>query len=723
MDDRTTVPDSRFRRVPSAVIPPPPEDRMESARRLLGVARRRWLPFAAIFLIVLGMVVGFTLTRTRLYTATAGMVVNSRELNISEKDKDVLPVLPTSDSAADTEVEILRSTAVAAATVGALDLVHNPIFAQGLAHLPEEARAAAATSILKSNLKITRPGEANVVSIGYTAPDPLLAKTIADQIGRQYLAVKEASRRLAVANVNTGLGSELDDLRGRLEQAEADVARYKAAHNLLSSDGVTLTEQELSLYKQQDAAARATQAEEAARLRIARSQMSRGSTGDDVGAALQSPVIQQLRNQRAEISSKIADLESRYRPDHPELVKARDQLTQVDQDIRAEISRVVSNLEANARIASDRAANARHTSAATSGTLAANNAASVRLNELQRKADGLKDTYQTLLGRRNSIQSQALVGDEDARLFSPALLPLNPSYPNRPLMMMIGALLAAIVAGIVVWLLELFNRGIVSSRDLEAKLGLTNLANLPDTRTIARADERHIAPVDFAVERPLSLYAEALRSIRLAVRSRGLHSGAVTVGITSSRAGEGKSTLAISLARVSALSGSRTLLIDADIRRPAVATAMGVKPTAGLVEVLRGDAALDAALIRDDATGLLILPARAPQLPGGDPFDGVRFDGLMRALADRFDLVIFDAAPALIVADALHLLGQLDHVLMAVAWRNTPRPTALATLRRLRMAGIEPLGAVLTRVDMKALAKSGEAEAEYSLETYGAYQG
>jgi uncharacterized protein involved in exopolysaccharide biosynthesis/Mrp family chromosome partitioning ATPase len=651
------------------------------------------------------------------------MVVNSRELNVAEKDKEVLPGLPTSDSAADTEVEILRSPAVAENAAKALNLVHHPLFAEPLAKLPDAAKSAAAATLLKSDLKVTRPGAANVVTIAYTSADPMLAKAVADEIGRQYLNVKESSRRSAVANVDTGLGSELDSLRGKLEQAEADVARYKAANNLLSSAGITFTETELSLYKQQDAAARATQAEENARLRTARAQLARGSNGDDVGAALQSPVIQQLRTQRSLITTRIADLQSRYRSDHPELIKARDQLADIDRDINAEIHRVVSNLDANARIAADRAANARATAAATNGTLAVNNAASVKLDELQRKADGLKDTYQTLLTRRNSIRSQALVADEDARLFSPALLPLNPSAPNRPLMLAIGVVLAAIAASAATWLIERLDRGLTSSHDVETRLGLPNIANLPDVRSIARRDERHIAPIDFAVERPMSLYPEALRAIRLTLLSgRRLGGRALRVGITSSRPHEGKTTLALSLARASALAGGRTLLVDADVRRPAVAPMFGVEPGPGLINVLQGNVSLDAALIRDPDTGLMILPTQSQAGITHDIFDRDRMDALARVCDEHFDLVIFDVAPSLIVAEALQLLRQLDDVILAVQWRRTPWQTAYANVRRMRALGIEPLGVVLTQVDMKALAKSGEAESDYSLETYESFQ-
>lgn len=699
---------------------PQADDRVDGLRRAMAALRRRWLLASVMFVGVLAVVLMLGFSRTKLFTATANMVVNSRELNVSEKDKDVLPGLPTADNAADTEVQILRSSAVAQGTVRALDLTRNSAFAPALAALPPVRRETAATAMLMTNLKVDRPGQSNVVSIAYTAPDPALAKAVADQVGYQYLNVKERSRRSAVDNVDRGLGDQLAQLRGQLSQAEADVAQYKAQHGLLGTQGSTFTEQELSLYKQQEAASRAALAEASARVGTAEAQLHNGSNGGDVGASLQSPVVQQLRAQRAQLAAAYADMQARYRPNHPDLLKAKDQLDEVDRAISAEIERQVSGLRANLQIARDQEANAAGTVSRTSGTLAAANAATVKLNELQRKADGLRDTYQTLLTRRNSISSQALVADEDARLFSPAAVPLRPVSPNKPLILLIGLGLATIVAAASVWLVEMFDRKLVTSDDVERKLGLSHIANVPEIASLRRPGEGRIPPIDYALERPASLYAESLRAIRLALLRPRL-GGMATVGITSSRPNEGKTTMAISLARVSAMAGSRTLLIDSDVRRPMIAQALGLAPRMGLVELLRGQARLEEVLIRDEASGAMLLPIVEAVGSSHDLFDAPRIQSLLAALKGRFDLVIFDAAPALAVADARLLLRQLGDVLMVVRWKNTLRQTAAASLKRMRALDIEPLGVVTTRVDMRALAAYGHGDIDRDHAAYGAY--
>ncbi len=694
-------------------------DPMDGIRRAFSAGRhRKWLAIG-VFLGVLALVLTFGFTRTKLYAATASMVVNSRELNVSEKDKEVLPGLPTADNAVDTEVEIMRSPAVALGTVRALDLIDNPAYAPKLATLPGTDKETAATAMLLGAIKIIRPGESNVVSIAYSAPDPMLAKAVADQIGHQYLAVKQRSRRAAVDQVDLGLGNELERLRVQLEAADTAVAHYRAQHDLFDSQGATFTQQELSLYKQQQAAAQAALADAQARLSTAQGQTRKGDTGG-VGAVLQSPVVQQLRNQRALLAATYADMQSRYQPDHPDLIRTHDQIDSLDKAIAAETTRQLANLNANAQIARDQVANAAGIVARTTGTLAGDNNASVQLAQLQRKADGLRDTYQTLLTRKNSISSQALVADEDARLFSPAALPLRPSSPNKPLILLIGLVLATIVACAAVWMAEAFDRKLISSADIERQLGLPHIANVPEISSIARPGEQGISPVDFPVERPLSIYAEQLRAIRLALVRKG-RSGMISVGITSARPNEGKTTLAISLARAAAMAGSRTLLIDADLRRAAVSRMLNLPRQAGLVEVLRRTATLDEALIHDTASGMYVLAAGDTTDNPQNVFDSVHIGTLLEDAEERFDLVIFDAAPALAVADARLLLRQVDEVLMALRWNDTPRQTAAATLKRMRALDIEPLGIIATRVDMRALTAFGHGDVDRDHADYGAY--
>jgi len=699
-----------------------PVDRSGEVRRVLAILRRRWMAFAAVFLFIVFMVGLYTLRQTPLFTATANLIVNSRVVNLAPKDKEVVASAPTDDSAVDSEIQILKSPAVTNRVVEDLQLYRRPEFAIEVKQLPRDDAIAAIGAKLRKQLVIDRPGGTNVLAITFSATDPVLSAHVANSVARQYLAVKANTRVQAAQLAESGLGKELNLLRAKLETAEQEVASYRAANNLLSSDGVTLTEQEIALYKQQDTQARVTLAEEQARLDTARSQLARGSRGDDVGEALNSQVVEQLRGKRAEVSVKLAELLARYRPGHPDVVKAQRQLDDIDGAIQAEIGRVVSNLEARVSVARQRAGTVGSISNGARGQLAANNAAAVGLNELERKVEAYRSNYAAMLERQNAVSTQALISDDDARLFSPALVPQQPDFPNKTLNLLLGALVGLVAGSLTVWLLHFFDRTMVTSRDVEDKLDILHVANLPEVASIAARGDRDISPIDFVVARPTTPLAEAVRGLRLHIENWDTEGqGGQVVGLTSASPGEGKSTLAVMLARVSALAGRRTLLIDGDLRRPSIARLLNLQPEADLEDVLSGRVWLDKACVLDERSGAWILPTIDRPFKPEEIVGREVMEVLLLEARRRFDLIIIDAAPALAAVDARALLQYVDAVLMVVRWNVTRLPMIRAALKKLRPLGIEPAGIVLSRVNMKALAAYGVGDVDYHYQAYANY--
>lgn len=714
-------------RRPSAIRPPVREDakapdRGGEARRVIAILRRRWMAFAAVFLFAVFMAGIYTLRQTPLYAATANLIVNSRLVNVAPKEQEVVPNLPTDESAVDTEIQILRSPAVTNRVVSDLGLDRRPEFAREVRDLPREDAVAAIGGMVRGGLLVERPGGTNVVAITYTSADPILSARVANSVARQYLAVKAEARVQAAEAAGAGLGKELEVLRGKLEAAERDVAAYRAANNLLSSDGITLTEQEIALYKQQDTQARVALAEEQARLNTARNQLARGSQGDDVGEALNSPVVEQLRGKRAEASAALAQLQARYKAAHPDVVKAQRQLNDIDDAIQAEIGRVVSNLEARVSVARQRAGTVSGISSGARGQLAANNAASVRLNELMRKAEAYRSNYAAMLERQNAVSTQALVADDDARLFSPALVPQEPSFPNKKLNLLLAALVGLVAGGLTVWLLHFFDRTMATSRDVEERLGIPHMGNIAELKSIAAREDRDMSPIDYVVEHPTSLLAEAVRGLRLQIEKwEPEEEGGQVIGLTSASPGEGKSTLAVMLARVSALAGRRTLLIDGDLRRPSIARLVNLEPKLDLEDVLGGRAWFDEACLVDEKSGAVILPSISKPFTPAEIVGREVMEVLLLEARRRYDLIIIDAAPALAAVDARALLQHVDALLMVVRWNVTPLPMIRAALKKLRPLGIEPAGVVLSRVNMKAIAAYGVGDVDYHYLEYANY--
>ena len=701
--------------------------------------RRRAGLFAGVAAVVALIVLAVLLGRPPAYTAAASLQINTRKAQVVAGPA-VLSALDAEAAIVDTEVEVLRSPQLAAAVVDDLGLTRDPAFNPALrptllARLngrvpPAPDPAVARQRVIEAvgrRLTVRRVGLTYSMAVGFTADEPAKAARIANAFADHYLRAQLTAKFDANAQANAFLGDRLEDLRGQVEAADAAVSAYRIDHGLLSAQGATLTEQEISVYNQQLAAARAHQAEQDARLRTARSQMAAGSNGDDVAEALTSPVVQNLRGQRAAISTRVADLSVRYGPLHPDMVRARSELADIDAQIQAEIRRVVSNLDAQAQVARQRTASVQSSLETARGALADNNAASVRLRELEGEAEAARAIYRAFLDRYRETGAQTGVEQADARIVSRATPPTAPSAPNLTISLALAVVLGLGAGVAAVLAANALQQGLSTPQDVERRLDMAPLGALPLAATVAAGDEHDLHPIDLVVQRPTSVFAEAVRALRASLSPTPsavvplATPGARTVAITSALPGEGKTTAALCLGRVAARSGARVLLIDGDPRRRGATRMLGLNPPAGLAEVLHGAAAWRNLVVLDPASGLQVLPLAASGLSADDVFATPAVDALLAELRQAFDLILIDTAPVLVLTDARVLAAKADAVLLLARWRRTPARAVASAARLLHPAGARLLGVCLTQVDARVQARQGHGYGLYPHDAYRRY--
>lgn len=714
-------------------------------RRLLNIARRRLKLALAVAAGVLLATILLTLQATPKYTATANVMLDTRQEKVSNVE-EVLSGLPADSSVVDTEVEVLKSRRLAERVVRALQLNQDPEFNPGLAKPKGLALVAGgvrgllgmATPIdaqltpleqqkahervvdrVLSGLSVKRAGLTYIINIGFESERPQKAATIANKFAELYLLEQMEAKFEATQQATTWLNSRLAELRDQVLADEAAVQQYKIANNLLSASGTNLTEQEISNYNQTLSQARAQVAEEEARLATARRQLASGSTGDDVGEALSSPVVTKLREQRVQTSAKVADLQGRYGDRHPEMLKARRELQDIDSQIQAEIQRIISNLEARAQVSRQRAAAIAGSLGGARGTLANNNRAMVRLNELERTAEASRTLYESYLNRYKETSSQEGIGQSDARIVSKAKIPTGQSSPKPAVNLALGLLLAMGAGAGAVVIAELMDAGLATAEDVERRLDVTYLGAVPTLSSVA-ADSR-LSPIDYVVAKPLSAFSEAFRNLRTSTLYARLGEPVKVVAITSSLPGEGKTTTSLCLARVAALQGQRVVVVDCDLRRRSVNSLLSADPKAGLLEVLSGEAELGEVLLTDEDTGAHVLPLAKGVTTPRDVFGSPAMDRLLAQLRERYDLVLLDTAPVLPVADTRTLAPKADSTIFLVRWRKTPQHAIEAAFRLLSGTGAHLAGVALSQVDMNQQARYGYGDPGYYYSEYKKY--
>lgn len=739
---------------PSARIEGP--DEASDLHRLIAVFRRRMRILLAVALVVLATVMIITFQITPRYLATATVMIDTRKHDISNIEA-VVSDLPPDSSIVDTEVEILKSRTLAERVVSALGLDNDPEFNAQLRPTPplvavlgapfkligdafkkdapatspeaqqraedirrQKVHEAVVDQVLQ-RLKVRRSGLTYVINVGFESESPAKSAQIANAFADKYLLEQLEAKYDAAEQATQWLSQRLAELQPQVEQAEASVQQYKAQHGLLASVGSTLTEQEISNLNTELDQARADAAEKDARVRTAQQEAQAGSNGGNLTGALSSQTMMQLRSQQAAASSKVADLQTKYGPRHPEVQRAERELADITAQINQEISRDVANLQTEDNVARQRVASLEASLSGAKGTLVGNNAASVELADLQRRADAASALYDSLLNREKQTSVDQGSEQSDSRVVSHAKIPVEPSVPNKELSLALGVILGLACGVGAVFLTEMLDIGLTTSEDVERYFNLPHLGAVPLFESTTHSKPKDVSASEYIVSKPLSAFAEAFRNLRASILFSKVDEPVRVVAVTSALPGEGKTMSALCLGKSMGLSGVNVIVVDCDLRRRSVSKLMGARVEAGLVEVLQGATNLDDALIRDEATGAWFLPLAKTLYTPKDLFGSAAMDRLLAQLRERFDFVILDTAPLLPVSDTRILAPKADVVVFLAQWRKTPRKAIEAALGLLTSAGADIAGIALTLVDVRELAKYGYGDSGYYYHRYNKY--
>lgn len=686
--------------------------RPEERQDLAGLFSRLKRHLPIILACVVGAVVlawAISKVLPRRYTAAAQLEYTPQD-PVAGSQQPTLSDLAR-DAKIDAEVQTMNSLPVAVRVVEQLRLDRDPELRAAAKDFATDAATEkqAIGGALLANLTAARVGTTSLFEVRYTDKNPLKAMQVANAFAQAFMADDIATKIQQYRDVDTRLTGQLDELRRKVERADADVAAFRVRNNLLGLPDSVTAEQEISAIRNALATARAEEA--AARTRSAAS----GSTVVGGGGSSQysTQTLSTLRQQRAQVAARVASLQSRYGERYPALADARKELDAIDRQLSGEM-RDLSRSAGNAsQAAGSSTASLEASLAAAQSRLANNVRASVQLADLQRVAQNARDAYQQLLTTSTQQNAQQSIMRPDSRLAAPATLPLTPSSPNVPVLLFMGAVLGLAIGLGIAYIRERWVQGLDTVDDIETMLGVDYFNSVP-TPASSIEKPRTSDPAEATLLHPLSAYTEAFRNLAtsLSFTASGAQGGKV-LGITSALPKEGKTTTSTSVARVLATGGSRTLLLDTDLRRRSVSVAMAPQARVGLGEVLAGSATIDDVVLREEATGLDVLPLAPTVTTSPHMFETPEFTQLLAELRRRYEHIVVDTAPVLAVADTRVLAHHFDALALLVRWRSTPARAARAALHQITSVGAGVTGVALTMVNLKVQAQSGYGDPSY----------
>jgi len=569
----------------------------------------------------------------------------------------------------------------------------------------------------EQRLKVFQEAGSHVIAATYTSQDPAMAAAVANRVVQRYIEGQTEQKRAATSRELAWLGERIPVLRMEVQQAEAAVGDYQAAHGFAAVNLSVANDIQVADLSRQLAAAEADFAARQARLAYIRSLRQHGSGMDQFLEALNSPMLVELHHQEVALLQSQAELATTVGPSNTRLLQVRNRLQYVQGKLSQETERAVSNLGNEAQIAG------MPVSALRSQLAVINNAkADMRLRDLEHDVATKRQLFSGLVQRREEVRGQQDILRPDARVLSFAAPPERPSSAN-PLLFLFPALIVSMVGGgLLAVLVERLDRRLRSQRDITEVLGIPCIAMVPQLRRIGRT-----RPHQHLLAKPLAAYAEAFRSIVAMLRLTAPQRAPKVVLISSSIPGEGKTTLAVSLAAYMASLGRRVLLVDLDFRHSTILRELGGTAKGGVLDLLDHDGPSAEVIQHLPELRLDYLPVcRRP----ADPFAlfaSQQMSRLLAKLRDEYDCVIVDSPPLLAITEARLLAAMVDKVLFVVKWGSTPRDVAQNALSLLRSINVPGrardnlAGAVMTQVDLKKHARGRHGDVAESFVRYKQY--
>ncbi len=709
-----------------ATTPVPPRDNLVG---FLAGLRQRRRTFIAV-LVLVPLCAWFALRQvTPVYTATGALIYEPAGYKVREL-QSILREDPTTEGMMVSQAEILQSLHIAAQVAQRGNLFDNPEFnpslrPSGLLSLlsggdpapdsnsigpvvdPNRNRVLQAT---RAALHAAPVHFSHVIEVSFTAGDAHVAAAAVNNAMDAYIKEQYGAKRRAVENATKLMEARAAQLRAKVRDAEERMSAYRADHGLSHGMHAGVDTEEITHLTEDLAKAQADRAAADARLDAAR-----GNAGATALAGI-SPSVSKLREQREQIAGQIQAQRGTLGSAHPVVQSLNRQLGDAERALAAETARVVAATAAEQRAAGERvtALEAVLRQARIAAEAAARSA--IPLEDTSRDLEAARGQLQALLDRMQQTTQQIAVEAAEAHEISLALPPDRPSYPKTMPAMAAAAIAAVVLGLLLIYVLQLTDRTLHGGEEVRLATGLGCLALVPE---VGRRALGHIKVYDYAAARPLTAFAEQVKSLRAAI---ALDSDQPRViAITAARPAEGKSVLTLSLGRAAQRGGERVLAVECDVRQASFGPRFGGRTAPGLLDALRGDIHWRDAVQTDALTGMGFIAAGKP---GGDVlrlFLSDRMRSLLAEARGEYDLVLLDLPPVEAMTESRVAASLADGTLMCVRWRHTQSHTVMHAMSLLRDAHAKIIGTVLTRVDAAIHLRSGYADAGVYHRRYRAY--
>lgn len=637
------------------------------------------------------------------YKATAILQIGSNKPNSTLSIDDAFHDNAASKEQVQTQYELLRSRKFAERVVARLKLTTNAEFLsgkykEGLGLFQnddvKEISLSTAVDMFAAKLTISPINNTELVKISFISYSPKLAQRIANQIGETYLEYQDELHSVSKESTSQWLVDQLEELGKKLDTSEQALQLYREREGIVDINGVVglvgseltaLTASSLQAVKDRDDLYVTYKAIQQNRNNVSRLLDLKEVTGHSA--------FIQLRRAEEQIERKVFELAKRYGPKHPKLIAIRAEHESIKNRIDGQINDIIEAVESDYEGAVAKVT-------ATQERLERAKVDFLRLSRLQNKFSQLQrevltnqELYNNYLVRLKETDAMGnYKSNFYIRFIDKAIEPKGKFAPRSTLIVAIAFILSATLISIIILMKEMLKDTLNSQRKLESFNEADVLAILPRSKQLnpTMGGESKGEVIDYR-------FVEAVRTLRTALLFNSEKKPPKVMAITSSVPNEGKSTVALELAK-SFAEMEKVLLIEADLRNPTLSKSLDLEPhRPGLSNLLAKTHQINECIVRDKHVKLDILTSGISPANPLAFLSMKRFNMLIKVFGNFYDRIIVETPPVNAVSDAVIISKLVDSVIYVVHGEKTPREQITSGLRMLRHAKAPIEGLVINQ--------------------------
>ena len=701
---------------PAPTSAPPEGERAvsESLVRYLTILRRRAWIVVAVLAVGVTAAVLYTMRQPRIYAATATVVVNPQAPRVfGSQTEDVIELGTGSywsnQEYYNTQVDIMTGFPLARTTVtkriGDVPVVDKLAPAARCPGPSEAQRIDLAAEILKGMTSAAQNRESRVIGVTVVSTDPDLARDLANEQVKSYIAATLAKRTHGADKSSKYLSTELDAAERTLKASDEALAAFKRENEIISEtleNRQTIIAADIQRYSAALSEARVK--------RIELGELRKRALALKGEEVLESPVfalaangesVNTLKNQYQVEKQRLLELQGDFGPRSSQHIQQQKKVDDLYAQIQGEARRAMRELDERYFAATGAETAFTAELGRQQDKAKALEQLAPKYNELYRQQKIDEENYKKVIGRLHSSEQESrneqINVDEHEYARSAFLV-----SPRLKVNLAVAILLSMLVGISLAFLRDYLDRTLKSAEEIESLVGAPLLGVIPVVAEIPNSDDPK-AQKDrdlYVFANPTSRAAECCRSIRTNILFSSTDRAMKTITVSSPRPREGKTTTTIYMGTTMAQSGQRVLLIDTDLRRPRLHKSLGVSKQRGLTNLILGDAAIEDVIKSTDIPNLYVLPC-GPRPPNpAELLLTARFKQILTELEARYDFILLDSPPVLAVTDAVVLSHISSGVMLIAQAGKTQRDEIAMASRQFRDVNAPILGVIMNDMDL-----------------------